>query len=232
MIRLLLAALVALAYFASPPCFSIEINNAGMVSGGVVQGEEESRFFPGVYFFRKGCDAYAAGKAKDAIELWTRSASWGHKGAQYNLGIAFLKGKGSKMDIPQGLAWLGLAAQSEDPQFQESFDAAWYLATNDDRILAKKRYEDLKPKYGDDVALKRALRRYNEEKRSFTGSRVGAAGNLTIYSAGSAGGRNAATYIAELERKADEYFGSDSGSASVGDLIPLADQSKSATPTD
>lgn len=230
--RKLLPLIISLSYLISLPSASIEIDSSGNVSGSFGSVDEESRFFPGVYFFRKGCRAYADGNWSDAIDLWTQSASWGHKGAQYNLGIAYLKGKGVSANVPLGLAWLGLSAQGDDAQFQDSFDAAWYASVVEDRIEAKQRYEVLKPIYGDDVAFKRALRRYSDELRNLTGSRVGGSGNLTIYSRDSPRGISVAKYRVELELKANEYFGRDAGSVSVGELIPLVDETESPRPAD
>jgi hypothetical protein len=69
------------------------------------------------------------------------------------------------MPLLMGLAWLGLAAERHQPSFQDSFDAAWYQASVEDRIEAKSRHKELKSKYGDKIALQRARRRFEEEKR-------------------------------------------------------------------
>lgn len=210
---------------AVPRCaIAIGIDVNGNVSGFYGLAEEDSRFFPGTYFFHKGCEAYARGDPRAAIELWAVAASWGQKSAQYNLGIAHYRGQGVARDAAQGLAWLGLAAERHDPLFQDSLDAAWYEASVEDRIEAKKRHAELKIRFGDDVALVRALRRYEEEKRNFTGSRLGAVGNLTIYSGGNRVGKNGALHVGELEQKADTYFNR-SGIVNVGDLIPLTGES-------
>lgn len=206
---------------------AIEIGPDGSVSGHYGVLDEESRFFPGTYFFHKGCDAYSRGNTNDAISLWEKSASWGHKSAQYNLGIAYFKGQGVGKNVPLGLAWLGLASERHNVQFQDSMDAAWFQASVGDRVEAKRQYALLKPRYGDDFALKRALRRYEEERRNLTGSHVGAVGNLRVYVGGSNTPKSAATYLQELEEKADNYFNSNSGTVSVGDLIPLLDPANS-----
>lgn len=226
---LMIAALLSLP-LGSTRALAIGIDLNGNVSGGFGMYGEDARFLPGTYFFHKGCQAWKNGKVDDAIHLWQVAASWGQKSAQYNLGIAYYKGEGVERNTALGLAWLGLAAERQNPLFQESLDAAWYESTVEDRIAGKQKFAELKPRYGDDVALKRARQRYEEERRNFTGSRAGAMGNVKLYSANSPGRQNAKVYLDELQRQADEYFDPGIGSVNVGDLIPL--QGKAETPVE
>lgn len=214
------------------PTRGIGIDINGNVSGGFGLAEEDSRFFPGTYFFRKGCEAFKKGKVNDAIHLWKVAASWGQKSAQYNLGIAYFKGQGTSQDIALGLAWLGLAVERHHPLFQDSLDAAWYESTVEQRTEGQRIFAELKAEYGNVVALKRAMQRYEDERRNLTGSRVGAAGHLTIYSANSPRGQDAMFYLDELQRQADEYFDPGTGSVNVGDLIPLQGDVEAPTPPD
>ena len=224
-IRTACALALACLCFDPQSVAAIGIDASGNLSGSYGLSEEESRFFPGTYFFHKGCEAYKRGDASDAVRLWKLAAHWGQKGAKYNLGIAYYKGLGVSRDIAEGLAWLGLAAERHEPVFQESLDVAWHEATTQDRIVAKQRHAELKSSYGDDFALRRALQRYEEERRSITGSRAGAAGNVLIYAGGSRVARNGAFYLRELEEKADVYFSRTPGTVNVGDLVPLTDES-------
>ena len=224
---LMIAALWSLP-LGSTRALAIGIDLNGHVSGNFGLSEEDARFFPGTYFFRKGCEAFKHGQVNDAIHLWEVAASWGQKSAQYNLGIAWYKGEGVDRDVALGLAWLGLAAERHHPMFQDSLDAAWYQASVEERIAGKHKFAELKPRFGDEVALKRAMQRYEEERRNLTGSRLGAVGQLTIYSANSPMGQNGSFYMDELQRQADEYFDPGTGSVNVGDLIPL--QSDADTP--
>jgi hypothetical protein len=226
--QLLCATLVLTAALQARSVLAIGIDAGGNVSGAFGLSEEDARFFPGTYFFRKGCEAYRRGRAEEALDLWRVAASWGQKSAQYNLGIAYFRGEDVGRDVPLGLAWLGLAAERHHPVFQESLDAAWYQSTVEERIAGKRRFTELKSSYGDEVALRRALRRYEEERRNLTGSHLGAVGALTIHSANSPRGQNGALYLDELQREADVYFDPGTGSVNVGDLIPLTDESVSA----
>lgn len=191
--------------------------------GGYGLHEEESRFFPGTYYFHKGCEAFAKGNSADAIRLWQLAAGWGHKSAQYDLGIAYYKGQGIPADRARGLAWLALASERHEEQFQQSFDAAWLAASNDERAQAQRLHAELKPVYADATALKKAARRYEDERRNITGSRVGAPGHVVIYAGGSGVGQDASQYLAAVEKAADIYFTTGSGSVLIGPLLPAND---------
>lgn len=194
-------------------------SSAGFTPGGFGLREEESRFFPGTYYFHKGCEAFARGKATDAIRLWQQAAGWGHKAAQYDLGIAYYKGQGIPVDRPRGIAWLALASERNEEQFQQSFDAAWFEASDEERSDAQRIHAELKPVYADATALKKAARRYEDERRAITGSRVGAPGHVVIYAGGSRIGQDATRYLADVERAADTYFTTGSGSVRIGPLL-------------
>ena len=203
-------------------------SSAGFGYGGYGLHEEESRFLPGNYYFHKGCAAFAKGNETDAMRLWQQAAGWGHKTAQYDLGIAYFKGQGVVADRALGLAWLALASERNEEPFQQSFEAAWYEASNDERAQSQRIHAGLKPVYADATALKKAARRYEDERRNITGSRVGAPGHVVIYAGGSGIGQDASHYLAAVEKEADAYFTTGSGSVRIGPLLPEVD----STPED
>src|SRR6185312_159741 len=89
--------------------------------GGVIGlNEEEARFTPGLYYFHKGCDYYGRGDHEAAMHAWQVAAGWAMKDAQYDLGIAYFRGRGVAIDRPRGLAWLALAAERKDEAFVTS----------------------------------------------------------------------------------------------------------------
>lgn len=209
--------LVLVVFSALQPNMAL---STGFGYGGYGLREEESRFLPGNYYFNKGCDAFARGKAADAIRLWQQAAGWGHKVAQYDLGIAYFKGQGIQVDRARGLAWLALASERNDEQFQESFHAAWYQVSDEERAEAQRIHAELKPVYADATALKKAARRYEDERRNITGSRVGSPGHVVIYAGGSSVGQDASQYLAAVEKAAESYFTTGTGSVIVGPLVP------------
>lgn len=205
----------------SLPAAAIRIDANGNASASFSSFEYESRIFPGTHYFQKGNEAWNSGNVTDAVQLWKKAASWGQKSAQYNLGVVYFMGKGVTRDTPLGLAWLGLAAERGHPLFQKSLKAARHQASVEERAVGKQEFVDLKRGYGDEVALKRAMQRYKSEVRTLTGSRVGAAGHVKVYSHTGSNGQTAKAYLDELQRKADEYFDSGADGVNVQELIPF-----------
>ncbi len=179
--------------------------------------EDESRFLPGAYYFTKGNEYFHRGKPEAAVRLWMISAGWAMKDAQYNLGIAHFKGEGIPQDRPLGLAWLALAAERKDPQFDESLAAAWDDASPDERERANEIWRDLRKRYADDVALPVAERRFDSELAQITGSRVGMPGSVTVWTRD--GVVDGALLRKRLRAEADLYFGrAPRGQVTVGPL--------------
>jgi uncharacterized protein len=64
---------------------------------------------------------YAQGEAgqprneQRAVELFTKAAELGHRRAQTNLGLLYLRGQGVPRDLVQARAWLEKAAAGDDP---------------------------------------------------------------------------------------------------------------------
>lgn len=189
--------------------------------------EEQALFFPGTYFFHKGCDYFSRGKTETGIAMWKVAASWGQKTAQYDLGIAWFKGNGVAVDRPRGLAWLALAAERHDPQFEESLAAAWQQSTPDEHDRANAIWRDLRGIYADAVALRRAHRRYEDQRRHITGTRTGSdAGNLVVITP--EGRMDGSVYLASMRARADSYFGITTGNVRIGPLTPLIENTPPA----
>lgn len=227
-----LQAAITLGLFLALPIGAVEIGPNGGLGGSYGLHEEESRYFPGAYYFHKGCNAFKRGEPAEAMRLWQIAAGWGQKGAQYDIGIAHFKGRGVAVDRASGLAWLALASERHEPQFQQSFEAAWYEASDAERTRAKALHAELKRVYSDAVALKRAARRYEDERRNVTGSRLGAGGHAIVYAGGSSRGQDVSLYLAEVEQAADAYFGTSSGSVSIGPLMSADDPAVADPPQD
>jgi hypothetical protein len=203
-------------------CVTIPLRTA---RAGFAGTEEESRFLPGLYYFHKGCDYYRRGSAETAIEMWELAASWAVKDAQYDLGIAYFRGRGVAIDKPRGLAWLALAAERKDEEFERSLAAAWDDATAEDHAKANEIWRGLRGKYGDATALVRAENRYKYEVDNITGSRVGTPGHVQIWTNSSAGFIDVATYKASIQALADRNFGKlPTGTVDVGPLTSILDE--------
>jgi hypothetical protein len=200
------------------------------MSGIIGLNEEEARFLPGLYYFHKGCDYFRRGDAQAAIESWQIAAGWAMKDAQYDLGIAWFRGRGIAIDRPRGLAWLALAAERKDEAFETSLAAAWDEATPDEHARANEIWRDLRKEYADEVALARAKNRYDQEVSHITGSRVGMPGHVRIWTR-AAGVVDVVEFKSELQQRADRNFGKlPTGTVDIGPLEPVIDEAPPETP--
>ena len=68
--------------------------------------------------FKRGNRHLMAKEAAKAISCYQRAANAGHAGAQYNLGLSYLKGEGVPRDALYGLGWLAKAADGGDEKAQ------------------------------------------------------------------------------------------------------------------
>jgi TPR repeat protein len=213
--------LLALMSAAQPAAAQVFDGMYQLMHGGALH-EEESRFLPGRYYFRKGNEYRQRGQSAMAVDLWTRAAGWAMKDAQYNLGISYFKGEGMSADRPRGLAWLALAAERKDAAFNESLAAAWDESTPLEREQANAIWRQLRERYADSVALPLARRRFDAEMAQITGSRVGMPGHVHILAQG--GDFDVAVYKKQLDQAAGLDFGRlPRGRVDIGPVQTLTD---------
>lgn len=192
-------------------------------SGVIGLNEEESRFVPGLYYFHKGCDYYRRGYAEAAMHAWQIAAGWALKDAQYDLGIAYFRGRGIAIDRPRGLAWLALAAERKDEAFVTSLAAAWDEASDEEHAQANAIWRELGKRYADAVALPKAVNRYQQEVGQITGSRVGMPGHVMIWTR-ALGRVDVAWFKSEMQERADRNFGKlPIGHVDIGPLEPVVE---------
>lgn len=117
---------------------------------------------PGDYY---ACEARAASGRQNyrkMVEMLEEAAYWANKDAQYVLGLAYFNGD---TDVPQnrplGLAWLALAAERKNPQYQLAYATARSHCTPVEIRQASTEWQRLRVKYGDSIAASRAIRRFN-----------------------------------------------------------------------
>lgn len=146
--------------------------------------EPPSREGSGNYFLKLGEREFTRGRPKRAFAHWELSAFWGHKIAQYNLGLMYFKGVGVGRDRARGLAWLTLAAERGDVPFVKA--VAWARTQLDAADIARAQaiVDELSPRYADVVALPRAQTIWLLDSRLSTGSHIGPPiGPLVVYGA-------------------------------------------------
>ncbi|MHA6204142.1 tetratricopeptide repeat protein [Dyella soli] len=135
--------------------------------------EDDGR--PGEYYFYLGALANQRHDYAHAIAMYRVAASWAYKPAEYNLGVLYLNGLGSSVDLPQAMAWFALAAERGEPQYVYAKQLLYAHLTPEQFAQANEIWRELLPTYGDATALPRAKARWREVLASATGSRVGSA---------------------------------------------------------
>ena len=128
---------------------------------------------PGEYYFDLGAQAVKHKDYAHAIDMYEVAASWAYKPAEYNLGVMYLSGQGTPVDLPRALAWMALAAERKDPQYVKALDLISAHLTDAQFNEANVIMAQLLPTYGDKVAMARAKTRWREALQNATGSRVG-----------------------------------------------------------
>lgn len=151
---------------------------------GYVEPSSSAR--PGVYFFKKGVDAFRKDQTKFAIEMYETSAAYAYKPAQYNLAVMYAKGQGVAIDIPRAMAWSALAAERGDKRYVAARDAINADLNEEQVARANAILAELIPKYADETAMRKARSRWKDARLEATGSRLGYVGTLKIGAPGSA----------------------------------------------
>lgn len=157
--------------FSPPPSYD-SIDQPGPSTGNYATPEADGR--PGEYYFQLGVNAYNKNDYAHAIEMYKVAASWAYKPAEFNLGLIYFQGLGVPADKPRGAAWMSLAAERGDSKKAEQ--ARDLMLSKLDKSEADRAFaiwQELKPTYGDEVALHRAKMRWAQVKANKTGSRVG-----------------------------------------------------------
>jgi hypothetical protein len=154
-------------------------------------GTPEDAARPGEKFFFTAVRALREKDYAFTVNMYEVSASWGYKPAQYNLGVMYLKGEGVPVDRARAMAWIALASERGEPTYVQARELLYADLSKDEFARANEIWRELKGTYADDIALARAKARWAQARAEMTGSRVGAAGPLTVGSA-SSGGRSSA----------------------------------------
>ncbi len=205
--------------------FSVDRSLAEVSASYCARGLE--RFLPGSYYYCVGRRALAKGHAAASANALEQAARWASKQAQFLLGVGHYKGDFVPLDRARGLAWLTLAAERGDVVYQAVLNSAREQALPDELRHAEHLLQDMKMIYGDEVAARRAERRYRRERDALTRGEVYGAviciEGLNVDHMGS-GGCQAAQPVWMVARKVDghaaELFQGWQGHVTVGDPQP------------
>lgn len=154
--------------------------SAGSISSANLNSPE-SDGRPGVYYFNLGAQAFKKGDYAHAVDMYKVAASWAYKPAEYNLALMYFNGRGVQVDRARGAAWAVLAAERGEPFYTRARDAMVTLLTPEQFKRTDEIWNELKPTYGDAVALHRAKSQWRRVASQATGSHLGhAVGNLRV----------------------------------------------------
>jgi hypothetical protein len=115
--------------------------------------------FPGVVNYCLGKRAWKNGSYRSGLHLLELAGGWGNKHAQYTLGLIYFNGDHMAADRARGIAWLMLANERHnDTQTDLVTRSAVHLATPQQYKRAQRLFQEMRKKYGDEVAGVRAWR--------------------------------------------------------------------------
>ncbi len=157
--------------WVAAPSFASGAAAGTLKNGNFNTPEADGR--PGVYFFDLGVRAFRHRDYRHAIDMYKVAASWAYKPAEYNLAVMYFKGQGIPVDRPRGAAWAILAAERNTPLYVKARDLMVTLLTDAQFQQTNAIWNQLKPTYGDAVALRRAKAQWVRTGREATGSHLG-----------------------------------------------------------
>ena len=97
-----------------------------------------------------GIRAYDNGEYETAFEYLSDTAAKGLKESQYLLSIMFMQGQGTNKSILFGLAWLGVAIESGDEEWQKTYDTMYQALNTAQRSMVDEKVQQYVEKYGSD----------------------------------------------------------------------------------
>ena len=113
-------------------------------------------YLPGKYYERVALEDLRHKDYTGALNAYQRAAYWGNKVAQYNLGEVYLHGLGRiPADPARGVAWLGIADEEHQPDYDKALVAAYKALKPDERKRAQGIWKELQATYAD-VVTRRA----------------------------------------------------------------------------
>jgi Sel1 repeat len=197
---------------------------SGLDRAGFATNDPPGRVFPGKYFEYKAQFYLRKKDYRQALDLFELAGFWANKIAQYNAGLMYYNGIGVPADPVRGVAWLGIAAEAHDDLALRALQLAYASLSEEQKHRSAQLWKQLDGKYGDAVAVPRALQRYDAEAREVTGSHVGFIGDLRVYEAGPGGsslGEAGSIYYRRQEHTAQALLDTITGHVTVGKVMPL-----------
>lgn len=190
--------------------------------------DEPSHFFPGAYFEKKAQFYIKKKQYPAALEMFKLSGYWADKRAQYNAGVMLFNGIGVPVDRVAGVAWLRIAAESKGDLAERTLTLAEAKLTDAQRAESEAIWRELDAKYGNKVALARAIQRYQLDRAAVVNHGWGHTEVAEYTGKLNPHGGDVSLFLkkkdAELARLVEEV----SGSVTIGAVqtLPVSDDAK------
>lgn len=121
-------------------------------------------YLPGKYYERLAFDAMRRNDYASAVSAYRKAAYWADKVAQYDLGEIYFHGLGNiPADPARGVAWLGIAAEEHEPDYDKALVSAYKTLSPPERNHADEIWNELEAVYGDRLTLARATSAYEHD---------------------------------------------------------------------
>jgi TPR repeat protein len=96
----------------------------------------------------RGIRAYTGGRYESAFNILSDTASKGMKESQYLLSRMFMKGEGVDKSILIGFGWLGVAIESGNEEWNNTFNTLYESLNDAQRAMVDAKVKDYVAKYG------------------------------------------------------------------------------------
>ena len=97
---------------------------------------------------RAGLQMYESGEYEKAFAMLKKTAAQGMKSSQYVLGFMFMKGQGIDKNLLFGLAWMGLATEAKNDEWQQTFDRFYNTLNAAQQSMLDDKIEEYRKKFG------------------------------------------------------------------------------------
>ena len=98
-----------------------------------------------------GMHAYEAGDYERAFEVLSETATKGLKDSQYLIALMFMKGDGVPKNLLIGFGWLGVAIESGNEEWKETYNSFYSTLNDRQRAMVDEQVRRYTEKYGGDV---------------------------------------------------------------------------------
>jgi hypothetical protein len=217
------SAIVATLFAAALPAAALA---NGMLAWGV--WDAPSAYFPGKYFEHKAQFYLKNKDYRAALQMFELSGFWADKVAQYNAGIMYYSGVGVPVDKPRGAAWLSIAAQSHEDLAERARQIAYAGLDDAERAKADEIARELDAKYGDAVALPRAITRFEMDSHVSL-FQFGGSGDVYSCDGGpTCGSETGSDFVQRMRAQRDELVAQITGHVTVGavEALPVAPEAR------